>query len=67
MMPDCVAYMDFLRREREAERWLSRRPKCCECGEHIQEDKCYQIADGKIICPTCLDLLYKKDTEDFMN
>lgn len=41
------------RREAELEARLGRRPKCCECGEAIQEDIMY-IVDGECYCLDCL-------------
>ena len=67
MIPDCVPYLDFERREREEERWLSRRPRCCECGEHIQDEELYEIDEGKLVCRACLDEHYKKCTEDYID
>lgn len=63
MIPDCVPYLDFERREREEERWLSRRPRCCECGEHIQEKKHYVI-DGRHYCCECCK---EVDTDDYID
>ena len=67
MIPDCVPYQDFLRKEREERIWLSRRPICCECEQHIQGEECYEIDEGKLVCPACLDEHYKKWTEDYID
>lgn len=40
-------------------------PKCKECGEYIQDDFCYEI-DGNLICEECMDMCYKKFTEDYI-
>ena len=47
------------------ERLLDKLPKCSNCGEHIQDDYCYQI-DGGLICEHCLNAYYRADVEDFM-
>lgn len=45
---------DFLRHDRERERRLLRLPKCCECGEHIQQERAVCINDFWY-CDECLD------------
>ena len=40
----------------DAERFnrLGKLPKCSECGDAIQEERCYEI-NGEIICENCMD------------
>ena len=40
--------------ERQIERQRMKRPKCCECGEHIQAERLYRI-HGDIYCPDCIE------------
>lgn len=58
--------------ERDFDRWdaeqadaLALLPVCCECGEPIQDDFCYQIND-EIICEECLNHSFRKVTTDLM-
>lgn len=60
-----VPFVEFDRRERRQERRLARRPRCCECREHIQDDECYEW-DGELICPSCLEVNHQKRTEDYI-
>ena len=52
---------DFNELDAKQSRWLKSRPKCCECGEHIQADKCYRI-HGDVYCPDCIED-FKEDVE----
>lgn len=55
---------DFDRWDAEQQRQLELLPVCCECGEPIQDDFCYQIND-EVICEACIEQ-YKKFTADLM-
>lgn len=55
---------DFDRWDAEQERELERLPICCECGNRIEDDFCYEIND-EIICEACMEQ-YRKFTSDFM-
>lgn len=44
---------DFHRHEAEKEAWEKKRPKCAECGEHIQQEKAVCI-QGYFFCDDCL-------------
>ncbi len=57
---------DALRYEAEQEKALKRLPKCCECGEPIQSDECYEF-DGDFICPDCLKNNHRKWVEDIVS
>lgn len=52
MMPD--NYSQWEAHEREQEKWLSRRPVCSDCEQHIQEDSAFYI-NGEWICENCMD------------
>lgn len=39
----------------DLERKLEELPICSECGEHIQDDMCYEI-NGEYICDECMDM-----------
>lgn len=41
------AYDDFVRHDRERQRWLDSRPLCRACGEPIQEDTCLGLHGHK--------------------
>lgn len=48
---------DFLRHDAEQEEWLRSRPKCCICGEHIQDEQAYLFEytkRDKWICEDCM-------------
>lgn len=34
--------------------YRKRLPKCSECGEHIEDDECYEF-DGNLICIDCME------------
>jgi formylmethanofuran dehydrogenase subunit E len=57
---------DHEEREREAQAWLDSLPVCCECGEPIQDDECYEF-DGELICPDCLKENHRKHTENYID
>lgn len=44
---------DFAEHDREKEEWLRKRPVCCICGEHIQQEDAVCISD-RWICDQCL-------------
>ena len=58
---------DFLLKDAEDERFLSKLPKCCECLEPIQDDECYELEEGEYICPECLKNNHRRWVEDIMN
>lgn len=49
---------------REQDRAMELLPECCECGNRIEDDFCYEI-NGEIICETCMEQ-YKKFTMDLV-
>lgn len=55
---------DFNRWDAEQNRKLERMPVCCECGEHIQDDTCFEIND-EIICNSCM-MQYRRFTSDLI-
>lgn len=58
-------YSQWEEHERQAEARLARRPVCYECGEHIQDDFCYEI-NGDYYCEDCLDMHFRKAVEDLV-
>lgn len=59
------AYSHFKSRERRQEAWLRKRPVCCYCGEHIQDEKLFDI-EGELYHEECLVENFRKDTEDYI-
>ena len=49
----------------EQDEWLSHRPVCSICGEHIQDDHYYSIF-GDIICPSCISS-YIEDFKEYID
>lgn len=56
---------DFLRHDREQQAHLARLPKCCECGQPIQDEEAF-IINGEWVCEECLMELYKFRVDDFI-
>lgn len=52
--------------EAEKEEWLNKLPVCFECGEHIQDEYCFEI-NGEYICERCMNENYKKSVDDLVN
>lgn len=61
-VPD--SYDMFEIHDAQQESWLERRPKCDNCGEHIQDDYLYDF-DGFIICEKCLKDDYRQDADNY--
>jgi len=57
-------YDAFARYDAEQEAAIELLPVCSECGEHIQDEFCFEIND-EIICEECMNN-YRKFTTDFM-
>lgn len=55
---------DFDRHCIEEEKFIKRLPECADCGEKIQDDKCYLINDEPI-CKACMEQ-YEVYTTDLM-
>lgn len=55
----------FERHDARQEAALLRRPICCECGQHIQEEKFFRF-DLKNYCVDCMES-HMEYTEDFEN
>ena len=57
------------RHDAEQERWLNKRPVCCECRGHIQEEHLFDF-DGDLVCENCLPDYakrnFKQSTEKYM-
>lgn len=56
---------DFARWDAEQESFREQLPLCVECGNHIEDDFCYEI-NSEYICQDCLDRNYKKVTTDLI-
>ena len=52
----------FRRHDERQQAWLRSRPTCCECGEAIQDDECYEFR-GDLMCLECLKW-HRRWTED---
>jgi hypothetical protein len=51
---------DFFRmHEDEQDEWLEQRPVCVCCGDHIQDDYCYDVG-GEIYCEDCMVSCFRK-------
>lgn len=55
---------DYENYDRAQAELLERLPVCSECGEHIQDEHCYEFG-GELICPDCVENNHRKNTEDF--
>ena len=55
---------DFEHFSARQEKELGKMPKCCECGEHIQDEQAYLI-NAELICKRCMKG-FKIDVEDYM-
>lgn len=60
---DALSDFDSYSAEQEAE--LQKLPKCCECGEPIQSDICFEFDLG-LICPDCLSRNHRKLVDDYI-
>jgi formylmethanofuran dehydrogenase subunit E len=56
---------DFEKHDAEQQKALEQLPKCCECGDPIQEDWCFEY-NGEPICEDCLYDNHRKSIESFM-
>ena len=46
----------------EQERQLERLPECCECGEKIQDEYCFEV-NGEYICEHCMEENHRKSVD----
>lgn len=44
---------------------LAKRPVCCYCQEHIQDEELFDI-EGELYCKQCLVNNFRKNTEDYI-
>ena len=56
-------YDQWLRYDDEKEKALAERPICADCGDPIQDERCGEF-NGEYICPSCIEDLHMKYTED---
>lgn len=54
---------DAAAHDAECVAWLRKMPKCCECGEHIQ-DFVYVVGE-LMICDDCMEYNHKFPAEDY--
>ena len=47
---------------RQLEEALEKLPECCECGEAIQDEYCFEI-NGEYVCERCLMDNHRQYTE----
>lgn len=50
----------------EQERELAKLPKCDICGEHIQDEYCYEI-HNELFCEHCMVEYFRKDVMDLID
>ena len=62
-MPD--AYSQWEEKTRREEAWLAKRPVCCHCGHHIQEENLYDV-EGSFFHEECMNERFRKYTEDYI-
>lgn len=65
-MPEwCILdnYSAFKDYDAEQQTALESLPECCECGEHIQDEYCFEF-EGEYICEKCLNENHRKPVED---
>lgn len=62
-IPDALDH--FARHDAEQEAALEKYPVCCECGQHITDEKLAHIND-ECMHLKCFKKEYVKDTEDFV-
>lgn len=56
---------DFRRYDSEQQSWLDKLPRCAECCNPIQTEKCFEYND-ELICEDCLKNNHEKWTEDYV-
>ena len=47
------------------DKWLEARPRCCCCGEPIQDDMLYDI-DGDLYCEDCMNDEFRHSTDNYI-
>ena len=57
-------YDAFCQHEAEQQAKLDKLPKCCECGEPIQTEECFEFND-ELYCPDCVEE-HKRWVDDFI-
>ena len=55
---------DFCRHDAEQNMWLSKRPICADCDQHIQDERAYHINDV-FLCEDCMSA-YLVNVEDYI-
>ena len=59
-------HRDFDRYEAEQEAQLEKLPMCDKCGEHIQDDYCYEI-NGEIYCEDCMNETFRRNVDSLID
>ncbi|MBO5319491.1 MAG: hypothetical protein J6B01_06775 [Ruminococcus sp.] len=63
-IPDNLDMFD--RYDNEQARMLERLPKCCNCGQAIQQEMAVRIG-GKWYCDSCLDIYFRESVEEIFS
>lgn len=58
-------YSLWQRKEAQCEAWLAKRPVCCYCGQHVQDENLYDI-EGSLYHEDCMNERFRKYTEDYI-
>ena len=58
-------YSQWEHHERRQQQWLEKRPVCCYCDQHIQDEELFDI-EGELYCKQCLVNNFQKNTEDYI-
>lgn len=58
-------YRAWEEKTRREDAWLARRPRCYQCGEHIQSNKLFDV-DGILYHRSCFIEQHERPTEDYI-
>lgn len=58
-------YDRFVMHDAELQKELEKLPKCSECGEHIQDEYCFEVND-EYICERCMKDNHRKAVDDIV-
>ena len=56
----------YARHEAEQEKMADKLPRCKYCGEPITDDYLYDL-DGTLCCEDCLEDLFRKPTDNYID
>lgn len=54
----------FHEHDARKEEMLEKMPRCCDCGEHIQEEHLFNV-NGDLFCFDCAKANFQRDTKDY--